>query len=397
MVLHASIIKNLQATPRSLADLQTITQVSLPTLRKGVQELSDNRWIQVVGQAEANGGRPAKLFGLDDSYFVLLGVHIQLPGMRMIISDLAGQILDEIEVYQQTQPSPEEVVHAISNYAHDIQVRFSDRSILGIGIAAPGFTDPDTGNIISIERVSGWQDFPICQRISSLVDVPVYIANDVDCMAFAEFQYTQKSFANNLAYFGFDEGLKVSMFLNGELYKGSFGNAGLIVARFLNVQDTDMSLDDQQRIMTISGLNEIFEEKVTGLSSAEQGLYEKMLNLPYRQRLELIFDGAQQGLPICVDMINILNSILATSIANIIYVIQPDHVVIGGLLSAMPSSLFAELGLMIRSHLPVLFANNSQIEQSQLTSSNIAALGANYHFLEQYLLREDIVLLPATS
>ncbi len=70
--------------------------------------------------------------------------------------------------------------------------------------------------------------------------MPVQIANDIDCMAFAEIQHTGKSLVDNLVYVGFDEGVKASMFLNGELYKGSLGNAGLIVNRLLNVADTPL-------------------------------------------------------------------------------------------------------------------------------------------------------------
>lgn len=385
MLLYPSIIKTLLATPLSLADLQPITQVSLPTLRKAMQELSDHRWIRIVGQSDANGGRPAMLFGLDDSYFVLLGVHVQLPGMRMIVSDLTGRVLDEIEVFQRTQPTPDQVVQAIIDYAEDVQARFVNRKVLGVGIAAPGFTDPESGNIISIGRVPGWQNFPICQRLRTLLDVPVSIANDVDCMAFAEFQNVRKSFASNLAYIGYDEGIKVSLFLNGELYKGSFGNAGLIVSHFLKTPNENLSADDQQLIMTISGLNQVFEREVAALTADEQTHYAAMLNANYRQRLELILSGAQNGLPVCVEIANMLNAVLTTAIANIIYMIQPDSVVIGGLLSIMPPLLFADLTTSIRANLPTLFANHVQIGQAKVTSSNSAAQGATYHFLERYL------------
>lgn len=391
MMLYRDIIKNIQSSSLSLADLQSITQVSLPTLRKAVQELSDNHWIQIVGQAEANGGRPAKLFGLDDSHYVVLGIHIQLPGVHMILSDLKGEVLDEIEIFEQVQPMPEQVIQSIVDYATDIQQRFGERQFLGVGIAAPGFTDLVTGNIISIGRVTGWQNFPICQRLEALLNVPIRIANDVDCMAFAEFQNTGKSFSNNLTYIGFDEGVKVSMFLNGQLYKGSFGNAGLIISHLLNVNNQTISLEDQKRIMTISGLNQIFEQKVAELKISEKQVYEQILSHSYRHRLKLILLGAQQDLPVCVYISNMLNAVLTTAIVNIIYVIQPDSVVIGGLLSDMPAELFTELSQQIRSQLPPLFANNTDIEQSQLSSSNTAALGANYHFLEWFVSNESII------
>ncbi|MEZ4719331.1 MAG: helix-turn-helix domain-containing protein [Caldilineaceae bacterium] len=73
MSLPRAVIRHVLSTPMSLADLQQATQVSLPTLRRAVQDLTDARWIRVVGQAEANGGRPAMLFGADTTRFLLVG------------------------------------------------------------------------------------------------------------------------------------------------------------------------------------------------------------------------------------------------------------------------------------------------------------------------------------
>lgn len=393
MALSPLIIKTLQKTPMSLADLQTTTQVSLPTLRKAVQELSENHWVRIQGQAEAKGGRPAMLFGLDDSYYSLLGVHLQLPGMRLVLSDLNGRILYEQEYYQGEQPSPEDVVQTVVDFAGQMDEQFSDRRILGVGIATPGFTNPNTGDIISIGRVAGWQNFPICQRLSMSLRLPVRIANDVDCMAFAEFQTSGKPFDRNLAYFGFDEGLKVSIFLNGELYKGSFGNAGLILPRLLFVPDTVITQAYQQRLLTISGINQIFEELVNALPQSERTTYRQLIDANYRQRLTLILEHGEQGdLPVCQTILQMLTDVLAVAVINIIYVLQPDAIVLGGILSGIQTSTLSQINAAIRSNLPTLFANHIQIEQAQVTSSNSAALGAIYHFLDEYLVPDTFNL-----
>jgi len=373
----------------SLADMQLLTQVSLPTLRKAVQQLTDARWIRVVGQSEANGGRPPMLYGLDDSYFVVLGVHLQLPGIRLTLCDLSGNVLDELEVFEGTTPNPDEAVQAVINYTIDVRSRFDERQLIGIGIAAPGFTDPETGNIISIGRVLGWRDFPICRRLEEALDQPTQIANDVDCMAFAEFQHTGKSLENNLTYVGFDEGVKVSMFLNGELYKGSFGNAGLIMNRFPQVVNADVPADDQHQFLTLSGINTIFEREVANLTRDEQSQYLPMLQAGYRERLMMILQDAYARLPICQKLTNMLITVLASAVANTIYVIQPDTVVLGGFLSGMSDGTFTKLSAAIRENLPTLFANHIQIEQAQLFSPNTAALGAAHHFIERYLVPEN--------
>ncbi len=393
MLLYTTIIKNIQSHPMSLAELHPMTNVSLPTLRKAIQELTDNHWIRIVGQAEANGGRPAMLFGFDESYFMLLGVHIQLPGVRLVVSDLAGNVLDEESVLQDEIANPHRIMQTIIDYAQDIQADFDNRKLLGIGIATPGYTEPETGNIISIGRVQGWENLPICQHLSSQLNIPVQIANDIDCMAFAEFQHRGKSLIDNLVYIGFDEGVKASMFLNGELYKGSFGNAGLIVDRLLDIPNSSLSPHDRHRILTITGFNQIFEEKVAKLPFDTQSHYQKILDTTHRQRMQVIFQWAEQNDALCMELIQMLRDVLTIGIVNIIYVIQPNTLVIGGVLSSLTVQQFSALVQSIREALPPLFANQIKIEQAYLQSSYAGALGANYHFIDNYLLRENFELL----
>lgn len=385
MSLHRAIIRNLLTGPLALADLQAAGQVSLPTLRRAVQELTDAQWIRVVGQAQANGGRPAMLFGIDEDHFVLVGVHLQLPGMRLIAADLTGRVLNERKLFDQVVPAPEEAVQAIADYVEQIRGLLPDRTVLGLGIAAPGFIDLTTGDIISIGRVPHWENFPICRRLTTAVGVPVAIANDVDCMAFAEFQHTAQPLEKNLVYIGFDEGVKASLFLGGGLYKGSMGNAGLIASDLLYAGaaiPTEMS----KRLLTVEGINRIFEEAYAALDAAEQARYAEIVAAANpRARFRLILACADDRRPICVAIVHDLIEVLAAAVANVVFFMQPDIIVVGGLLSALPGPLFGELERAVRKHLPQRTRNNVILEQARLVSNNSAAIGANQHFLQEYL------------
>lgn len=396
MTLHQSIIKTLRNGSLPVSDLQSSTQVSLPTLRKALQELADARWVRVVGQSEANGGRPAMLYGLDDSHYLLVGLHLQLPGIQLIASDLAGNVLDVAEDFSELVPRPEQVIGRVEAYLKHVQTNFPERVVLGIGIASPGFTEPALGHILSIERVTGWQNVPICQHLSALLNIPVTIANDVDCMAFAEFQHTGISLDQNLAYVGFDEGVKVSLFLNGQLYQGSFGNAGLIVTDLLNLkQETTFDLGE---ILTIEGINHLFQDRLQQTTDSMKETYGAILATQnHRQRFSMILKGAADGLPICQQVVSSMNAALAVAIANIIYVVQPDMVFIGGLLTTMPTTLFIALVESIRQYLPALFRNRLIIRQAMLTSPYRSGIGANYHFLETHLNDSSLSPLQLAS
>lgn len=387
MSLQHSIIRHLLTAPMSLADLQLATQVSLPTLRRAVQVLADAHWIRVVGQAEANGGRPAMLFGVDDSLYAIVGVHLQLPGVRLILTDLTGQVLNEVERFDNMVPTPEECVQAVVGYVAEIKNTFSSRQVLGIGVATPGFIDLENGDILAIGRVPAWGSYPICRRLQAALALPVYIANDVDCMAFAELQDTHAPREANLAYVGFDEGVKFSLFLKGELYKGALGNAGLIAPQLLCAPDLTAP-DDLAQLLTINGMNQLFALRLARLTNEMQAQYSAILAAANpRERVQQMLVHAD--LPLCEALVRDQIKALAATIANMTLLVQPDVVVIGGLLSALPAALFAVLETSLRGYLPALVSHNTIIRQSKHNAQSSAALGSTHHFLQLYLTQAN--------
>jgi predicted NBD/HSP70 family sugar kinase len=385
MSLHRDIIRLVLNAPSSLADLQSATAVSLPTLRKAVQSLIDARWIRVVGQAEANGGRPAMLFGVDASRLAIIGVHLQLPGIRLTLSDLAGNVLDDGEHFDGVLPTPNECFQTIADYAAQVKKNLRARKLLGVGIATPGFIDLVTGDIISIGRVPSWENVPICRRLAVELNLPVYIANDVDCLAFAELQSTHQTREANLAFIGFDEGIKVSLFLKGELYKGTFGNAGLIAPTLLNVNDLP-DPGEAPHFVTINGVSHLFEKRLGALDKNAQKKYADIIAAPSpRERVRRILENARPDRPVCHSLVLEQIQVFAAMTANMILMIQPDIVLIGGLESLLPQDLFAALETAIRHHLPALINNNTLIRQGKLALQNSGAIGATHHFLQTYL------------
>ena len=385
MSLPHEVVQEVLSEPKSLAELQSATQVSLPTLRRAVQDLSELKWIRVVGQAATRGGRPAMLFGPDTSRFTVVGVHLQLPGMRIITSDLGGGVLHEQKLYDDGLPSPEEAVAAILSYITRIRAAHKERIFLGIGIASPGFMDPVTGDIVSIGRVPTWVNFPICRRLQAASQLPVEIANDIDCMAFAEFLHSGESMAENLAYVGYDQAVKVSLFLGGRLYKGSLGNAGLIAGNLLRSDDGSAG-PEMGSALTVEGVNHRLERLVGTLEASARQPYAQLLQVKnLRERFRLVLRCEELEMPICDEVVHDVFAALAVAVANTILMIQPDVTVIGGLLGVMNSDRFDALEAQIRSHLPKLVSNSTIIRLGRHATQNAAAIGASHHFLQTYL------------
>ncbi len=381
MALSHTIITHLLNGPLSLAEIQELTKASLPTVRRAVGALNEAHWTRVVGQAEANGGRPAMLFGVDESHYIVLGLQLQLPGIRLIAADLTGHVLKQADFFSGEVPAPNLAIRAIVNAVKDFQSAFPDREVLGLGIASPGFIDAETGDIIAIGRVPAWVNFPICRHITEATGLPLQIANDVDCMAIAEYSHKAEPSQKNLVYIGFCEGLKASLFLQGEMFTGSLGNVGLISSDLLNLPGKGQR-SGIRRLMTTLGFIKVFRERVEGLDLQEQLNYSAILDLDDQDtQFNLILQKALTDNKICGPLVQDLIKIISVALANIIYLIQPDEITIGGLLTELPDFIFPELEASTRALIPPLMSHNLIFKRGKIISPNKAALGAIYHFL----------------
>lgn len=374
--LKSSIISLLSEAPRSLSDLKATTQMSLPTLRQALQELSDAGWVCPVGHSSSTGGRRATLFGLRGDTHLIIGVHLEIPALNMVVSALNGEIIDRTHQADQKELAPDEAVERIVAYVQKAQEAYPGRKILGIGLAMPGFMDLALGKIIFSVRAPQWQNFPLGLRLESELGLPVIIQNDVDCMAFAELANSKIPEATDMLYLGFSEGVKVSMRLGGQLIQGPFGNAGMIGR-------TVGSRNELQEIASVSSVCREFDQRAAALASPNETLQGISALGDRSARFRAILDAAESE-PICDAVITGVIDTLAEELSKLIQILQPSLLIVGGALSHMPPGLRSRMERSIRSKLPTLINNHLLIEYAIMVGARVAAVGVVHCFLQRF-------------
>ena len=97
-----------------------------------------------------------------------------------------------------------------------------------IGVTIPGLAKPDAG-IWVYACFSGIRNVPIAQILSAQYgNKPVFIDNDVNACAWAERRFGVCKKTENFLWITVSNGIGGGLILNGEIYRGCFGNAGEI-------------------------------------------------------------------------------------------------------------------------------------------------------------------------
>lgn len=102
--------------------------------------------------------------------------------MNMVAVEIGGRLLDSLHSSADDDLLPEETVKIISDYVDAIRAKYPGHQILGIGIAAPGYVDPDSGDILYVGRARGWQNFPMRARLEDVLELPIIMENDTDSL-----------------------------------------------------------------------------------------------------------------------------------------------------------------------------------------------------------------------
>lgn len=95
-----------------------------------------------------------------------------------------------------------------------------------IGISCGGPLDSKNGIILSPPNLPGWDEIKIVEHLKEKYGVNVYIENDANACAVAEWKFGAGRGTSNMIFMTFGTGLGAGLIIDGKLYSGTNDMAG---------------------------------------------------------------------------------------------------------------------------------------------------------------------------
>ncbi|MBR3761769.1 MAG: ROK family protein [Lachnospiraceae bacterium] len=133
------------------------------------------------------------------------------------------RILDKRSIPTDHTISPYEMIDRMCDLAEEIT-----DTIDCIGISCGGPLNSKTGVIQSPPNLPGWDDVEIVSYLEKKYRVKVYLQNDANACAVAEWLYGAGKGYENMIFLTFGTGMGAGLILNGQLYSGTNDMAGEI-------------------------------------------------------------------------------------------------------------------------------------------------------------------------
>lgn len=201
----------------SRADIARATGLTRTTTSHAVAELMDEGLVAEGGQGPSAGGKPPTLLHVVDDARYVIGVDVTGYAVRGSVYNLRGKAVH----YVCLPLPPDNGVMALDLIYTliDQLISLADRPLLGVGLGVPGLLDAQRGIIHQAVNL-GWQELPLRDMLKQRYDLPVYLANDSQAAALAQFTFANGDKLDNLAVILVGRGISAGLVTHGQLFHG---------------------------------------------------------------------------------------------------------------------------------------------------------------------------------
>lgn len=231
--------------------------------------------------------------------------------------------------------------------------------IHGIAISTAGMVDPKTQTIAyANDNFKDYIGFDWKKLIEDEFKLNAVVENDVKSAALGEYYYGAGKGYDSMFALTVGTGIGGALIIDGQIYRGASGQAGEI--GYLPMKDN------------------IFEKisSTTALINRAKDLYPEK---NYSNGIE-IFEAIDKNEPEAIELIDNMTENLARGIANIILIVSPSIILIGGGISEQKDKFLDPIRQKVKNLLPENVYNSTTI-----TNTNLGNKSGLYGAYQLYL------------
>jgi glucokinase len=264
---------------------------------------------------------------LNPDYGYLVGIDMGASHLRFALADFSGEIIDDAVEKVRPEDGPRKTISQIKKGIHRLIPAGRRNRLRAVSMAVPSAVDPRSGLVLMANNLPGWRNINLKRMLEKEFRLPVSIDNDANMAAIGERWRGVARGLDNFVFIALGTGIGSGIFVNGQLYAGRTGAAGEL--QFLNVEWPRWNED--------FGVTGYFESHASGQGIATLGRklmkarsHDKSEGLAETRDAYFVFEAFRRGNAKARKVLETIFTILGVGIANIVGVLDPDMVVLGG-------------------------------------------------------------------
>lgn len=241
-----------------------------------------------------------------------------------------GTLVEKWEIPTDTSNQGENILKDIAAAVHSKMVERSltKEMVEGVGIGVPGPVSKD--GVVNRAVNLGWGVTPVAQQLEELSGLKVRVANDANVAALGENWMGSGKGFDSIVMVTLGTGIGGGIVIDGQILTGATGAAGEIGHMTVNEQELEACgcgrFGCLEQYASATGIARVARKALAG--SGEPSRLKEVE--PEKLTAKDVFDAAKEGDRVANEVVEDVCRMLASALAKICVVVNPEAILIGG-------------------------------------------------------------------
>jgi len=381
-------------SPISRAAISKELKISAPAVSRVIEKLILEGFVLEKEKQETKSGKRPTLLEINKHKGLVLGIDLGTEKITVAVMNYKGDIIrkyfgdkinDSSEIQEKILDEISMVLEDCKNNKLGLEI---NPKINAICIAIPADVDPVTGKITGAPLYGSWKDLNLKEIIKSSFDIPVYIENNVNLAVWGEKKSGLGKNYNSLAFIEVSNGVAAGIIIDNSLHRGENGYSGEIGFTIIGSENLGFEIKNKGFLEKTASITSIHKRILESLKPTEKSMILGLAGNDYGKITPaLICEAAIKKDIIASEAINNSVKFLSIAIINLILILNPQIIVMGGYICNLPfvNELFIEpIKAYVKKSIPFGMPG---IELSNL-GDEAGIIGACYMAMESVLTNE---------
>lgn len=347
----------------SRAEVARITKLTRTTVSSVVDELLAQGLITEVGLGRSRGGKPPTLLAIRKDSRHIIGIDLSNEEITGSLINLRGEIL-HTEIIMADDAEGQEFVELIYRLIDRLMAK-TNQPLLGIGIGCPGIVNPNDGMLrwsVNLKLV----ELPLEQLLEEHYHLPVYVVNDSQATALAQYLFGDKNQTSNLIVIRLSKGLGAGIVINGELFQGDMFGAGEIGHVTVAENGRPCRCGNKGCLETVATERALIAEAREHLPDHPESLLNQICPNPELLSLEHVIQAVESGDEFALGLATRSGQYLGRAIAFLVGTINPKRIYLVGHLTRLGKPWIDAIECEMRANSLGVLSKNTEVHISSL-------------------------------
>ncbi len=276
----------------------------------------------------------------------VLGIDLGGTKIAAGLVDSGGEVSNYCLVPTGAADGVEAVINRIVLAAKQAMAGYGEK-IDAVGVGFPGLADPRTGMTTAPPNLPGWGEVPLGAMLQTALALPVFVDNDANAAALGENLFGAGRGCQEVVYITVSTGIGGGIITSGRLMHGFGGGAGEVGHMILDPGGPACRCGGRGCWEALSSGTAIAREAQRRIQNGEHSRVTVLAG-DGPIRAEHVFQAQAEGDALAMEVIDRAIQYLGLGVANLVNVLNPQRVIIGGGVARAGDPVFVPLRERVR-------------------------------------------------